>query len=97
MLTVPSRSGMRGVGRRAASPARLEPGRFSVADELDGTRLTIEVGDAGRLSVRVMRVLGAAPDPAASAAGAGRGHVTAQWRSPDLTMARSVFVTAERG
>jgi hypothetical protein len=42
-----------------------------------------------------MRVLDAEADPDASAAGSGLGYVTAQWRSPDSTMARSVFATAE--
>jgi hypothetical protein len=83
------------VRTRAASPMRLEPGGFSVADGSDGTRLTIDVGDAGQLSVRVIRILDAEPDPHASAADPGLGQVTAQWRSPDSTMARSVFATAE--
>jgi hypothetical protein len=87
----------RTVRTRAASSARLEPGGFSVADGSDGTRLTIEVGDAGQLSVRVIRVLDAESDPDASAAGAGLGYVTAQWQSPDSTMVRSVFATAEHG
>jgi hypothetical protein len=85
------------VRTRAASPARLEPGGFSVADTPDGTRLTIEVGDAAQLSVRVMRVLDVEPDPDALAVGSGLGYVTARWQSPDSTMARSVFATAEHG
>lgn len=85
------------VRTRAASPARLEPGGFSVADTSDGTRLMIDVGDAGQLSVRVTRVLDARPDPDASAAGSGLGYVTALWQSPDSTMARGVFATAEHG
>jgi hypothetical protein len=87
----------RTVRTRAASPARLEPGGFSVADGSDGTRLTIDVGDAGQLRVRVIRVLDAEPDPDASAAGSGPGYVTAQWQSPDSTTVRSVFATAEHG
>jgi hypothetical protein len=87
----------RTVRTRAASSARLEPGGFSVADGSDGTRLTIDVGAAGQLSVRVIRVLDAESDPDASAAGAGLGYVTAQWQSPDSTMVRSVFATAEHG
>ena len=85
------------VRTRAASPTRLETGGFSVADGSDGTRLTIEVGDAGQLSVRVLRVLDAEPDPDASTVGSGLGYVTAQWQSPDSTMVRSVFVMAEHG
>jgi hypothetical protein len=34
-----------------------------VADGSDGTRLTIDVGDAGQLSIRVMRVLDYEPEP----------------------------------
>jgi hypothetical protein len=85
------------VRTRAASPATLEPGGFSVADASDGTRLTIDVGDAGQLSVRVTRVLNAEPDPDTSALASGLGYVTAQWQAPDSTMARSVFATAEHG
>jgi hypothetical protein len=85
------------VRTRAASPATLEPGGFSVADGSDGTRLTVDVGDAGQLSVRVTRVLGAEPDPDASTVASGLGYVTAQWQSPDSTTARSVFATAEHG
>jgi hypothetical protein len=87
----------RTVRTRAAAPARLESGGFSVADGSDGTRLTIDVGDAGQLSVRVIRVLDAEPDPDASAAGPGLGYVTAEWQSPDSTTVRSVFATAELG
>jgi hypothetical protein len=85
------------VRTRAASPTRLEPGGFSVADDSDGTRLTIDVGDAGQLSVRVLRVLDAEADLLASTVGSGLGYVTAQWQSPDSTMVRSVFATAEHG
>jgi len=83
------------VRTRAASPARLAPGRFSAVDGPDGTHLTIDAGDAGQLRVRVMRVLEAEPDPGASSAGSGLGYVTAQWQTPDSTMTRSVFATAE--
>ena len=85
------------VRTRAVSPARLDPGGFSAADGSDGTRLTIDVGDAGQLSVRITRVLDAGTDPGTSAAGPGTGYVTAQWQSPDSTTARSVFATAEHG
>jgi len=83
------------VRTRAASPARLEPDGFSAADGPDGTLLTIDAGDARVLSVRVMRVLDAEPEPDASAAGSGLGYVTGQWQLPDSTMNRSVFATAE--
>ena len=85
------------VRTRAASATMLEPGGFSVADGSDGTRLTIDAGDAGQLSVLVLRVLDAELDPDAPAVGSGLGYVTALWQSPDSGLARSVFATAERG
>jgi hypothetical protein len=86
------------VRTRAASPVRLEPGEFSVADGPDGTRLAIDAGGAGQLTVRVMRVLDEqSSDREAEAEFSGHGYVTALWNSPDSMMLRSIFATAELG
>ncbi|MEU8590096.1 1,4-alpha-glucan branching protein [Streptomyces sp. NPDC048664] len=72
----------------------------TVADDADGTRMTMAVGtDAGdaRLTVQVSRVL----RPGAPPPGAATGQVTAGWRHTDGEEIRAVFaslhVTASTG
>ncbi len=74
----------------AVTDATLVPAGFTASEGPDGTLLRIEAGSGGELAVTVSRVLrdDAAPEQD------GDGSVTAPWRRPDGSAARSVFATA---
>ena len=74
----------------AVADASLVPAGFTASEGPDGTLLRIEVGSGGELAVTVSRVL---RDDAAREQD-GDGYVTARWRRPDGSAARSVFATA---
>jgi hypothetical protein len=79
-----------------ATRAPLESAGFTVSDGPDGTAPRTEAGAAGKLLVSVCRVLtdDIPSERSEPSEQEGRGYVTAPWRRPDGTTARSVLATA---
>ncbi|WP_431961371.1 maltokinase N-terminal cap-like domain-containing protein [Actinacidiphila sp. bgisy160] len=84
------------VARHYAGPAdAVVSGAGTVADGPQAaTDVTVDAGPAGRLVLRVTRVL--RPGAGGGVANGALGHVDARWQQPDGTEARSVFASLRK-